>query len=349
VELRPGLLAHRPDPLLRRLAGPLPPHQGTRPGARIAGPNTCLLYDEVRGFLEFAKAEDVLPDVITWHELSSPDEIRTSVAKYRVLERELGIGPLPVNLNEYAHNYHLSVPGQMIQWIAAIEESKVDADMAYWNIDGNLNDSVVEANKGNGQWWLFNAYGQFTGNTVQVTAPHPNVQYTLQGVAALDRAKRQARLLLGGKSGSADVVFEHVDPEVFGTTVHARLLEIPWTGQVGASAQPLRLADHELPVVDGKVTLRLTDLEEMSAYQVILSPGGNGAVALPPSVGWRRSYQAEDAAYIGDGHSLNGPEGPRPTSTSSPARPATTWADSAPAPTACSPSPWTSRRTGRTT
>lgn len=168
------------------------------PGARIAGPNTCLLYDEIRGFLEFAKAEDVLPDVITWHELSSPDEIRTSVAKYRALERELGIGPLPVNLNEYAHNYHLSVPGQMIQWIAAIEESKVDADMAYWNIDGNLNDSVVEANKGNGQWWLFNAYGQFTGNTVQVTAPHPNVQYTLQGVAALDRAKRQARVLLGG-------------------------------------------------------------------------------------------------------------------------------------------------------
>ncbi|WOX07813.1 cellulosome protein [Streptomyces sp. N50] len=279
------------------------------PGARIAGPNTCLLYDEVRGFLEFAKAEDVLPDVITWHELTTPDEIRTSVAKYRAVERELGIGPLPVNINEYAHNYHLSVPGQMIQWIAAIEESKVDADMAYWNIDGNLNDSVVEANKGNGQWWLFNAYGQFTGNTVQVTAPHPNVHYTLQGVAALDRAKRQARVLLGGAGGSADVVIEHVDSDIFGTTVHVRLLEIPWTGQVGFSAQPLRLTDRELAVVDGKVTLRLTDLEAMSAYQVILSPGGNGAVALPPSVGWRRSYQAEDAAYIGDGHSLNGPEG----------------------------------------
>ncbi len=279
------------------------------PGARIAGPNTCILYDEVRGFLEFAKAEDVLPDVITWHELSSPDEIRTNVAKYRALERELGIGPLPVNLNEYAHNYHLSVPGQMIQWIAAIEESKVDADMAYWNIDGNLNDSVVEANKGNGQWWLFNAYGQFTGNTVRVTAPHPNVQYTLQAVAALDRGKRQARVLLGGTGGSVDAVFEHVDPEVFGTTVHVRILEIPWTGQVGASAQPLRLTDHQLPVVDGKVTLRLTELEEMSAYQVFLSPGDEGAVALPPSVGWRRSYQAEHAAYIGDGHSLNGPEG----------------------------------------
>ena len=111
--------------------------KGLDPEARIAGPNTCVLYPEVRGFLEFTRDHGVLPDVITWHELSAPDEVRTNVAKYRELERELGIGPLPVNLNEYAHNYHLSVPGQMIQWIAAVEESKVDADMAYWNIAGN--------------------------------------------------------------------------------------------------------------------------------------------------------------------------------------------------------------------
>ncbi|MET7730130.1 cellulosome protein [Streptomyces sp. NPDC005402] len=279
------------------------------PDARVAGPNTCVLYAEVSNFLEFAKSHDVLPDIVTWHELSSPAEVRTNVAKYRDLERELGIGPLPVNINEYAHNYHVSVPGQMIQWIAAIEESKVDADLAYWNIAGNLNDSAVEANKANGQWWLYNAYGQLTGNTVRVLAPHPNVQYTLQGVATLDREKRQARVLFGGAGGTADVVFEGVDPEVFGAAVHARLVEIPWTGQVGAGAPPLRLRDEELPVVDGEVTLGLDDLDAMSAYQVILSPGGNGVVSLPPAVRWRRTYEAEDAIYTGGGYSKNGPEG----------------------------------------
>ena len=55
----------------------------------------------------------------------------------------------------------------MIQWISAIEESKVDADIAYWNIDGNLSDSAVQANRGNGQWWLFNAYGEMSGHTVR--------------------------------------------------------------------------------------------------------------------------------------------------------------------------------------
>jgi hypothetical protein len=283
--------------------------KGLDPDARIAGPNTCVLHPEVKDFLEFAKEHDALPDVITWHELSSPADVRTSVAKYREFERELGIGPLPVNLNEYAHNYHLSVPGQMVQWIAAIEESKVDADLAYWNIAGNLNDSAVEAGKGNGQWWLFNAYGQLTGNTVQVTAPHPRAQYTLQGLAALDRDKRQARVLFGGAGGTADLVVEGVDPDVFGTTVHLRLQEIWWTGQVGVCAGPVRLRDEELPVVNGRVTLPLTGLDAMSAYQVILSPGGNGAVCLPAPACRRWTYEAEDATYTGGGYTKNGPEG----------------------------------------
>jgi len=181
--------------------------------------------------------------------------------------------------------------------------------LAYCKIDANLNDSVVEANKGNGQWWLFNAYGRMTGHTVQVTAPHPNVQYTLQGVATLDRDKRQSRVLFGGKGGAADLVFAGVPSNLFGTTVYATLHEIPWTGQVGASPRPLRLKSLELPVTDGKVTLPLTGLDEMSAYEVIVSPGGKGAVLTPPSVGWRRSYEAENAVYTGRGYARHGPEG----------------------------------------
>ncbi|MBB5799616.1 cellulosome protein [Streptomyces caelestis] len=284
--------------------------KGLDPDARIAGPNTSVLYSQVKGFLQYAKANDVVPDVMTWHELSSPAAVRTNVAKYRQMEKDVGVGPLPINVNEYGHNYHLSVPGQVVQWVSAIEESKIDADLAYWNIDGNLNDSAVEANKGNGQWWLFNAYGQMSGHTVKVAAPHPNQQYTLQGVATLDEDKKQSRALFGGKSGDAEVVFEHVDPKLFGQTVRATVQEIPWTGQVGDSAQPLRLADQELTVgSDGSVTLPMTGMNEMSAYQVILSPGGNGGKPAEPSVSWRRTYEAESATYTGQGYSRNGPEG----------------------------------------
>ena len=117
-----------------------------------------------------------------------------------------------------------------------------------WNIDGNLNDSVAEANKGNGQWWLFNAYGQLTGDTVRVTPPSPGQQYTLQGIATLDRAKRQSRAIFGGASGAADVRFTHVDRKVFGGRVDV-VLDRVRTGPAPVAA-PARL-EAEAGVLTG--------------------------------------------------------------------------------------------------
>ena len=289
------------------------------PEARIAGPNTSILYNQVKDFLAHAVAHDTVPDVMTWHELSNPASIRTNVAKYRDWEADVFGGTaydgrrLPINLDEYAFNYHTSVPGQMIQWASAIEDAKVDADIAYWNIDGNLSDSAVQANRGNGQWWLLNAYGQMTGDTVQVTPPRPNVSYTMQGVATLDRGKAQARALVGGASGNGSVRFTHVDPRLFGSSVHALVQEIPWTGQIGDSSQPETVKEFDLPVADGAVAVDfggdLPQLKESSAYQIILSPGTDTTSPSQPAKLWKHSYEAEDATYTGSGYTKNGPEG----------------------------------------
>nr|WP_067276307.1 LamG-like jellyroll fold domain-containing protein [Streptomyces jeddahensis] len=291
------------------------------PDARIAGPNTSVLYSQVKGFLEHTVKAGTVPDVITWHELSHPEQVRTSVARYRAWEKEVFAGTayegkhLPINVNEYAFNYHTSVPGQMIQWISAIEESKVDADMAYWNIDGNLSDSAVQANRGNGQWWLFNAYASMSGHTVEVSPPFPGQNYSMQGVATLDEKKKQARLIFGGSTGKGHITFDNVPGKVFGDTVHAWVREIPWTGQIGDSNRPDIVAETELPVSDGKVVLdfgdggRLPKLTESSAYEIVLSPSGNGTTTSKPATLWKGSYEAEDAAHTGSGYTKNGPEG----------------------------------------
>ncbi|MEJ3750807.1 LamG-like jellyroll fold domain-containing protein [Actinomycetes bacterium KLBMP 9797] len=286
--------------------------KGKMPAARIAGPNTSVLYDQVRGFLAHTVAAGTVPDVMTWHELSDPARIRASVARYRAWEDEVLAGRhLPININEYAFNYHTSVPGQMIQWVSAIEESKVDADIAYWNIDGNLSDSAVQANRGNGQWWLLHAYAQMSGHTVRVTPPFPNVSYTMQGVATVDSAKNQARALFGGASGDGLITFQNAT--MFGATVHALVQEIPWTGQIGDSAQPDVIAELDQRVANGTVSFDfggvLPKLKESSAYQIILTPGRNAtSPAVPPTL-WSASYEAEDAAHTGSGYSRNGPEG----------------------------------------
>ncbi|TMR15840.1 cellulosome enzyme [Nonomuraea zeae] len=288
--------------------------KGKMPAARIAGPNTSVLYAQVKGFLEHTAEAGTVPDVMTWHELSHPEQVRESVKRYRAMEAEVLPGKrLPININEYAFNYHTSVPGQMIQWVSAIEESKVDADIAYWNIDGNLSDSAVQANRGNGQWWLFNAYGSMSGHTVRVSPPYPGQNYTLQGLGTLDRDRKQARAIIGGATGRSHVRFEHVPAGVFGRTVHAWIREIPWTGQIGDSAQPEIVAERDVRVEDGTVAFDFGDalpaLRESSAYEIVLTPAGPGTVTAPAPELWERSYEAEDAKYTGGGYSRNGPEG----------------------------------------
>ncbi|MEV6378007.1 LamG-like jellyroll fold domain-containing protein [Streptomyces sp. NPDC051773] len=291
------------------------------PDARIAGPNTSVLYDQVKGFLSHTLAAGTLPEVITWHELSHPEAVRDSVAKYRGWEKELFKGTsregtqLPININEYAFNYHTSVPGQMIQWVSAIEESKVDADIAYWNIDGNLSDSAVQSGRGNGQWWLLNAYASMTGHTVKVDPPFPGENYTMQGVGTLDEKKKQARLIFGGSTGKGHITFAGVPKKVFGKNVHAWVREIEWSGQLGDSAGPKLLTETNLKVSDdGTVSVDFGDgtlptLKESSAYEIVLSPAGKARATQDAPACWQHSYEAEDAAHTGSGYSKNGPEG----------------------------------------
>jgi hypothetical protein len=290
------------------------------PEARIAGPNTSILYSQVKGYLEHTVEAGTVPDVITWHELSHPEKIRESVAVYRGWEADVFAGTehegteLPININEYAFNYHTSVPGQMIQWISAIEDSKVDADIAYWNIDGNLSDSAVQSDRGNGQWWLYNAYAQLSGHTVEVTPPFPGENYTLQGVSTLDEGRAMSRTIVGGADGAAPVELVNVPAAVFGSEVRATVREIPWTGQLGDSAQPRHLAELTLPVTDGKVAVEfdggtLPLLRESSAYEIVVTPAGVGEPTSTTPTSWEGSYEAEDATYTGSGYSKNGPEG----------------------------------------
>ncbi|MGC5167570.1 LamG-like jellyroll fold domain-containing protein [Luteimicrobium sp. DT211] len=290
------------------------------PDARIAGPNTSVLYTQVQGFLEHALAQGTMPDVVTWHELSDPASIRTNVAKFRSWEDSLYKGTayegkhLPINIDEYAFNYHTSVPGQMIQWVSALEDAKVDGDVAYWNIDGNVSDSAVQANRGNGQWWLFNAYGQMTGKTVQLTPPHPNRSYTLQGVATLDTSRKQAKAIIGGASGNSLVNFQHVDAATFGPTAHVSVKEIGWSGQVGDSSGPRDVAELNVPVTSGSLALAFGEgdlpvLDAESAYVITVTPGANADTTTAAPDLWRATYEAEDAAHSGTGYTKNGPEG----------------------------------------
>ena len=251
--------------------------KGLWPQARIAGPNFFQYQGQaLTSFLAYCQQNHCLPNVITWHELVNPSTIGPDVAAFRAAEAPLGLD-LPVSLDEYAARYQLTSPGRMVQWLSAINAAKVAGDLPYWNQNGTLSDSTAQQNIPNAQWWLYHWYSSLAGQAVQVTPPQGSTDNTLQAVASLDTAQRQARIILGGgPAQQADVVVRHVSPAVFGHQVHATVLQDGWSGMTGAAAPPTRIADGDVPVsADGSVTLPVN----------ITGPaGGTGCDATGPRV-----------------------------------------------------------------
>jgi Concanavalin A-like lectin/glucanases superfamily len=246
--------------------------KGLWPAARIAGPNFFQYQGQaLTSFLAYCQQNHCLPNIITWHELNNPSTIAPDVAAFRAAEAPLGLN-LPVSLDEYAARYQLTSPGRMVQWLSAINGAKVSGDLPYWNENGTLSDSTSQQNIPNAQWWLYNWYSSLNGQSVQVTPPQANTDNTLQAVAALNTAQRQARIILGGgPPGQADVTVKHVNPAVFGHTVHATVLQDGWSGMTGAAAAPTRIADSDVPVsANGSVNLPV---------DITGPPGGSGCDA----------------------------------------------------------------------
>ena len=268
------------------------------PNARIAGPNETKWDAKFMGdFYPWAKTNNVLPDITTWHELSpsSLANFDSNVAAYRTIENNAGISDLPINIDEYGDRRDLSVPGQMIQWMSLFERNKVDADLAYWDIAGNLDDTVAQTNIPNGHWWLMRWYAGLSGQTAKVTPPQADVTDTLQGIASLDTGRKQAQVLLGGgTSGSANTVIQHI-PSSFGSTVNVSVERTAWSGYEGAAPAPSALARSTYTVAaDGSVTVPLTNLDPMSAYRITVNPAGTGSPTAA-DVPWSASYEAENA------------------------------------------------------
>lgn len=271
------------------------------PTARIAGPNiTGYNATYLTTFLTYARDNGVLPDVMTWHELG--DSFYTSWQDhydgYRAIETSLGVTALPITINEYGRSSgDLGVPGNLVQFVAKFEASKVDGCLAYWTTAGGLNDLVTRNNQATGGWWLYQWYGELTGHTVTVTPPAAGG--SLQGLAALDASRKQARVIFGGNnpaSGSYDtnvVITGLGSASYLGSTVHATVWGVDYSG-LDPSTGPYVVAEGDLTVSGGQVTVSLTGLNGQSAYLIILTPNTDRSTVTSTS-----RYEAEYAAISG--------------------------------------------------
>ena len=279
---------------------------------KIAGPG----FEHYRSatylaFLKFARDNHVLPDQLTWHELHDDffSEWYAQYNDYRAIEKGLGIGPIPIVINEYARKQgDLSVPGNLVQWIARLEDSKVEGCLAFWTPSGTLADLTARIwpNRPTGAWWLYRWYGAMTGDTLKVGLPGRNAQ-GLQGIASLDGTKKQVRVLFGGASGPMDVALDGLDAlsDLKGS-VHVSMWEVASSG-IEPSPGPEDVMEKEYPVTGSKFLLRLPRANPTSAYYAILTPS-QGESGEPIGEGKYPSIYADLAGSAAP--SYRGPTGP---------------------------------------
>ena len=270
------------------------------PNARIAGIGESQYNSgRIQDFLAYAKANNQLPQVFTWHELDNADlgTFRSHMANYRSIEDTLGIADIPVNITEYAWRGDMGVPGRMIQWLSMFESAKVDAQVAYWSYAGNLNDHAVQTNGGNGGWWAMKWYRDLTGNTVALTPPQLNVPGTLQGLAAVDSGKRIGTVIVGG--GADDIVLQlnGLSSTTFGSSVDVRVSQAAFSGQEGFASTPPVVLAQRVNVSSGSTTITIPNTNAQNAYRVTIQPAG--AVVPTTSGPWTQRTEAESATLAG--------------------------------------------------
>lgn len=242
----------------------------------------------MESFLDFAKENDALPQVMSWHETeNSSSRIAANVAAYRQLEASLGIEPLPISISGYGGVDEVDVPGRMASYIAKLERAQVtDAQRAFWfESGGTVNGLVVNNNQPTASWWLYKWYGDMAGNMIETEPPS---QHGLDGFASHDGTRRIVHVVVGDQAGTNSVRLKGLDLD---PTVRVTVEATPPTGRLVAVTAPTAVSDQTYQVVGGQLVVHIPNMAAGSAYHLTIQPA-SGA----PTVQTR--YEAENASLF---------------------------------------------------
>lgn len=225
----------------------------------------------MQSFLTNAKANNALPNIISWHELRGQGSIAGDISAYRALEASLGISPRPIAINEYAKTTEVGIPGSLVGYISKFERGGVDsADLAFWNQYGTFSDLVVNNNQGNGAWWVYKWYGDMTGNMVSTTPP---AQTGLDGAAAVNSAKTQVSVILGGGSGANAVTINGLNAlSSFGSSATVTLEYVPSFGRTTAVPGTTVLSTANYTITQGSITVPINNMDVAGGYHLLITP-----------------------------------------------------------------------------
>jgi len=247
------------------------------PNAVIVGPSTAgqpaLGWAWFNTYLDYVKANNVVPDYMSWHQLIPDSDPQTSKNELDEMLSLRGMSVQGYQVNEYGSNPTEQEPGPSAWYLGRFERLGIDALRANWGMGGGLytgmGDLVTGSDQPMASWWTYKRYADMTGTLVAVAAGRK-----VDGVAATDAGAKRAIVVLGsrsGVSGAVTVQFNNITSYLQSSTKTRVKVERMPEG-TGAVSAPLVISDQTMIVSNNALTLAVNWSQARDAYAITLSP-----------------------------------------------------------------------------
>ena len=286
------------------------------PTTPIQGPSFSDNISDMDNFFKNAVATDTVPDILAWHELIRSSKIQGDVDTVVALEKKYGIGPLPIDIEEYAAPAEVGIPGSLVGYVAKFERLGIrNAELPFWNQSGTLGDLLTgQGGSPNGAYWLYTWYADMSGKMVTTTPP-ANGAALFDGTAAVTDDQKEVDVVAGGNSGPTTIQVSGLDKTSVGSSVDVKLEYTPTYGRTVPVSGPVTISTTRYTVGDdGTVSVPVV-MNPAYGYHVVVKPAsaeastdlagtyrvtnGNSGLALAASGDTAGSSVAQAAAKSG--------------------------------------------------
>jgi hypothetical protein len=258
-------------------------HQRLRaefPNHLIVGPSCACVPSTGAGwwtqYLDFIRANNVIPDIVSWHSLPG-DPVANAAAANTSLNARAIPHPRPYQINEYGSSSEQN-PGDGSWYIARLERAGTDGLRANWastsNLHNDLGNLLVRNPAGQhlpkGEWWVYRFYGAQTGTISSVT---PSPAYD----AFATKTTGTARILVGGggTTGNIAVHLQRLDTTsgiVQNNQVRVLAQRIPYNNG-GAVQGPVTIQNSVVTLSNNATTVNLPHTNANDTFTItVLAP-----------------------------------------------------------------------------